>query len=616
MQLVAVPASSGHDEVDASAGAEHEGGAQCLTFHRAFKPLELAPCDMTSDKQLWEYDPTSREMHFSRQRSLCLDWFDTDGRWGVWTCHGAGNEQLMPDASRSGTYCALPAAGRTSTPTCVRELVGGSAGGDAPLRLRGAGRAECLEFAAPLQPLRRSSCTHTSHQLFTPHPEPAATGTGGEVAYTLRFVRDPQQCLDWFEAEAEWGLWTCDPGSKPNQLLTATRPAATARTQAQGGAAAGGSSAGAVSFCLAGAARRRVSGGCVEPPLGEEGLLLRPAREARCLRLDGSANTSLLAAAGAAAAQRAAAEGQRAVELRGATGDVAAVGLGGCGREDAALQWRYTQLVEPTRITSNDYTRHTSYAETNLRLTMLTLLARYNASSLRFYAASVPLLCLVLAADPPQLGVAPCAAAPHGAALRFEWAAASRSYCATLFSALGFDVHRCVHVGGADGGAAVAIRESRADETDGGRRGAAGASCLRAPGPFRMLEAVACAAGDTAQARASTPLLCPCARARARPHCAARPESVPCCCCRLSAMEIQRRGGYLCCSCCRWGQRPAPLPAPLPRSQELRSVDMQRRGRRALRPRRHRGRRDGFLHRRGRGKGLCGLGRRVRRITA
>ena len=354
MQLVAVPASSGHDEVDASAGAEHEGGAQCLTFHRAFKPLELAPCDMTSDKQLWEYDPTSREMHFSRQRSLCLDWFDADGRWGVWTCHGAGNEQLMPDASRSGTYCALPAAGRTSTPTCVRELVGGSAGGDAPLRLRGAGRAECLEFAAPLQPLRRSSCTHTSHQLFTPHPEPAATGTGGEVAYTLRFVRDPQQCLDWFEAEAEWGLWTCDPGSKPNQLLTATRPAATARTQAQGGAAAGGSSAGAVSFCLAGAARRRVSGGCVEPPLGEEGLLLRPAREARCLRLDGSANTSLLAAAGAAAAQRAAAEGQRAVELRGATGDVAAVGLGGCGREDAALQWRYTQLVEPTRITSND----------------------------------------------------------------------------------------------------------------------------------------------------------------------------------------------------------------------------------------------------------------------
>ena len=81
--------------------------------------------------------------------------------------------------------------------------------------------------------------------------------------------------------------------------------------------------------------------------------------------------------------------------------------------------------------------------------------------------------------------------------------AASRSYCATLFSALGFDVHRCVHVAGADGSAQVAIRERSADEqADGGRRGAAGASCLRAPGPFRMLDAVACAAGDTAQARA------------------------------------------------------------------------------------------------------------------
>ena len=38
---------------------------------------------MSSYKQLWEYDPTSREMHYSRQRSLCLDWFDKDGRWGM-----------------------------------------------------------------------------------------------------------------------------------------------------------------------------------------------------------------------------------------------------------------------------------------------------------------------------------------------------------------------------------------------------------------------------------------------------------------------------------------------------------------------------------------------------
>ena len=428
----------------------------------------------------------------------------------------------MPDASRSGTYCcALPATGRTSTPSCVREVVGGSAGGDAPLRLRGSGRAECLEFAAPLQPLRRSSCTQTAHQLFKPHPEPASAGTGGEGAYTLRYARDPQQCLDWFEAEAEWGLWTCDPGTKPNQLLTATRPAATARMQAQGGAAAGGAAAGAVSFCLAGAARGRVSGECVEPPLGEAGLLLRPALEARCLRLDGSANTSLLAAAGAAAAQRAPAEGRRAVELRGATGDVAAVGLGGCGREDIALQWRYTKPRAHTLLLPTSYTLTSPTILPMLtRLTTLSLLARYNASSLRFYAASAPLLCLVLAADPPQLGVAPCAAAPHGAALRFEWSAASRSYCATLFSALGFDVHRCVVVGGADGGAAVAIRERKADETDAGRRGVAGASCLRAPGPFRMLDAVACAAGDIAHARASTPRLCPCVRARA-PHCAA-----------------------------------------------------------------------------------------------
>ena len=36
----------------------------------AFAPLLLTPCDAASDKQRWEYDPTSREIHFSRQRSM------------------------------------------------------------------------------------------------------------------------------------------------------------------------------------------------------------------------------------------------------------------------------------------------------------------------------------------------------------------------------------------------------------------------------------------------------------------------------------------------------------------------------------------------------------------
>ena len=107
--------------------------------------------------------------------------------------------------------------------------------------------------------MHRCGCEPTPHQLFKAHPEPATLG--GEEVYTVRYVRDPQQCLDWFEAEAVWGLWTCDPGAKPNQRMTAARQAAaTAPNQAQGGLAV-------VSFCLAGAARGLVPGGCAEPPL-------------------------------------------------------------------------------------------------------------------------------------------------------------------------------------------------------------------------------------------------------------------------------------------------------------------------------------------------------------
>jgi len=67
------------------------------------------------------------------------------------------------------------------------------------------------------------------------------------------------------------------------------------------------------------------------------------------------------------------------------------------------------------------------------------------------------------------------------------------------------------------------------------------------------------------------------------------------------------------------GTAPRPFAfgaSPKPRPQELRSVVMQWRGRRALRPRRQLSRCDGFLHRRRRGEGLCGIGRLVRCMTA
>ena len=56
--LVTVGGDSSDSRGRALASRESTGAlALCLTFRRAFAPLQLAACDAASERQRWEYDP-------------------------------------------------------------------------------------------------------------------------------------------------------------------------------------------------------------------------------------------------------------------------------------------------------------------------------------------------------------------------------------------------------------------------------------------------------------------------------------------------------------------------------------------------------------------------------
>ena len=101
-----MPGDGGEAEAEGEDGGDEAGeAASCLRFVAAFQPLLVGSCD-AEPKTLWEHDPASGEFHYSREKSLCLDYFEQSGRWGVWSCHHRGNERFASlEARRARGEC-------------------------------------------------------------------------------------------------------------------------------------------------------------------------------------------------------------------------------------------------------------------------------------------------------------------------------------------------------------------------------------------------------------------------------------------------------------------------------------------------------------------------------
>ena len=73
----------------------------------------------------------------------------------------------------------------------------------------------------------------------------------------------------------------------------------------------------------------------------------------------------------------------------------------------------------------------------------------------------------------------------------FEWDQTARQYCISFLSTMGFHMRRCVRTTTMITSVTVAFQSDDAMQSP--------ASCLRAPGPFRMLEPATCARDDRMQ---------------------------------------------------------------------------------------------------------------------
>ena len=81
------------------------------------------------------------------------------------------------------------------------------------MRLHTDGGAGCLQFVAPLEPLRVALCSSSPKQLWRYEDAEGEGATGA-----LRYARDATLCIDWFASSGgRWGVWTCDLHAKPNQ---------------------------------------------------------------------------------------------------------------------------------------------------------------------------------------------------------------------------------------------------------------------------------------------------------------------------------------------------------------------------------------------------------------
>jgi hypothetical protein len=207
----------------------------CLRLVQPYATFSLVACNASDTAQHFEFDSVSLEFHCSSQRTLCLDWFETEGGWGAWTCHHAGNERFhRRDTASIGSLDVkgFSASGTTfcterDHTRCVQERSTTVA-----LQLRANARAGCLEFTAPFQLLRLVPCSPSSWQLwqFVTGKEQLARNadatnaadhvslTGNGMMGQIQYRRDNSLCVDWFEHDMWWGVWSCDD-SKPNQQL-------------------------------------------------------------------------------------------------------------------------------------------------------------------------------------------------------------------------------------------------------------------------------------------------------------------------------------------------------------------------------------------------------------
>ena len=225
-------------------------GRLCLQFVRDEAEVSRVPCNESESKQRFEFDAATAEFHVSDDKRLCLDFFAPVGRWGIWGCHHAANEQFRSQTPRVDAYC-VQSGGQSRCVGVYRS--------EAVMRVLPRGQALCLEFVAPLQPLLLATCSNSPRQLWR-YDKGA-----------LRYARDASLCVDRFSSGAgAWGVWTCESGAKPNQhfLLGSGNAHETGATLCTDAAA----SAGAGAQCLQRAAE-------------DQAHVLALPGDARCLEL-------------------------------------------------------------------------------------------------------------------------------------------------------------------------------------------------------------------------------------------------------------------------------------------------------------------------------------------
>lgn len=409
--------------------------AKCLQFVKAEAELEHADCDESESRQRFEFDAPSGEFHVSNDKRLCVDFFRPANKWGVWGCHHANNEQFRSQAPRADAYCVRI----DGTSHCVSVYRP-----DSVMRLVSEGEALCLEFSAPLRPLVRAACGSSPRQLW--RYERGA----------LRYARDASLCIDRFSSEGgQWGVWTCEGPSKPNQHFVVNPMADGAKLESADGGGGGGGRGGqqvvvGTRMCV------QLPGNnmqCVQRAAEDGAMALALPGDAHCMELSNERLTPKAKVRRVADADEDDDDEMEDGLEEEQRDDGNEVSTAPCSDGEALPQrWRYR----------DDGTFGPLRNET---------------------------LCLELTSTKPV--TVPCVAskATGSAPQSFHWKASSGHYCTSVLSATHFHIKRCLRAAPGWQGISVAFRPR------GGKRGL----CLTAMGTFRMLEAAPCAAADPAQ---------------------------------------------------------------------------------------------------------------------
>ena len=371
----------------------------------------------------------SLEFHASNDKSMCLDWFVDRRAWGAWRCHHATNEQFRSQAPRVDAYCAH-VEGAAMPARCVSVYRS-----SAVMRVHSDGGAGCIEFVAPLEPLRVAPCSSSPRQLWRYEAVESSGGAPAARYGALRYARDATLCVDWFASGGgRWGVWTCD--TKSNQRFM--RGAGKEASESSGGGASGGRDpAGSDGSTAVNEGERLCSpqsehqsgseaAQCVQRAAEDGNVMISRSGDAHCLRLSEERLVATNQPSPSSTKPRRNEtdddddeeeedlETEEDKEERGAGSDGSRVDSVACSHADPRQRWRFdvaTGSFSPVQNASQCFE----------------LTARAARSVPCVAAAPVP-------SAPSQLSNGVVAAASGGSLQRFEWDAGSGLLCASILS--------------------------------------------------------------------------------------------------------------------------------------------------------------------------------------